>query len=84
MGIGVFSLNLSGCIVAAAPLIMAAGAGVVGLGGFAVYKSVQTTGGGTMQIAFGSKDPKHAVPPPPLPAASTVQHDVLQAQLGHR
>lgn len=72
MGIVVLSVNLSGCIVAAVPIIMAAGVGVVAVAGFAVYKTVQTTGGGTMQIAFGSKDSKHASPPPPLPAVGAV------------
>jgi hypothetical protein len=71
-GIGLLSVNLTGCIVAAVPLVMAAGVGVVAITGFAVYKTVQTTGGGTMQIAFGSKDAKHAAPPPRLPTASTI------------
>ncbi len=70
--IGALCFELSGCIIAAVPVMMAAGAGVVAVGGFAVYKTVQTTGGGTMEIAFGSKDAKHAPPPPPLPGVSTL------------
>jgi hypothetical protein len=72
IGVGAVSVNLSGCIVAAVPLIMAAGAGAVAVAGFAVYKTVQTSGGGSLQIGFGSADPKHPAPPPPLPDVNSV------------
>jgi hypothetical protein len=51
---------------------MAAGVGAVAVTGFVVYKSVQTTGGGSVRIAFGSADPKKAQPPQPLPSAAAV------------
>ena len=72
MGIGALSVNLGGCIVAAVPLLMAATVGVVAVTGFAVYKTVQTTGGGSVRIAFGSKDSKAKSPPPPLPAVASI------------
>jgi hypothetical protein len=50
---------------------MAAGAAGVAATGFVVYKSVQTASGGTVRVAFGSSDPKHAVPPQPLPPPSS-------------
>lgn len=72
IGLCALSVQLSGCIVAAVPLIMAAGAASVAVAGFAVYKTVQTTGGGSVKIGFGSSDPKHPTPPKPLPPANTV------------
>lgn len=67
MGLGVLSLQLSGCLIAAVPLMMAAGAATVAVAGFAVYKTVQTTSGGTVRIGFGASDTKHPLPPKPLP-----------------
>ena len=68
----VMAVSLSGCIVAAIPLIMvAAGAGVA-LTGFVVYKSVQTSGGGNVRVAFGSTEKDKATPPQPLPTARDV------------
>jgi hypothetical protein len=61
------SVTLSGCLIAAVPLVMAAGAAA---GGFAIYKTVQTTSGGSVRISFDSKDAKKASPPPPLPSPS--------------
>jgi hypothetical protein len=72
LGVLLLSVNLSACIVAAVPLIMAAGAVGVAATGFVVYKSVQTTGGGTVRVAFGSNDSKHLEPPHPLPAGASV------------
>jgi hypothetical protein len=62
------SIALSGCLIAAVPLVMGAAAAV---GGFAVYKTVQTVGGGTVRIAFDSKDSKKGSPPPALPAGTS-------------
>ncbi len=61
------SVALSGCLIAAVPLVMAAGAAA---GGFAIYKTVQTTSGGSVRISFDSKDAKKASPPPALPSPS--------------
>jgi hypothetical protein len=61
------SVTLSGCLIAAVPLVMA---GAAAVGGYAVYKTVQTASGGTVRIAFDSKDAKKASPPPPLPSPS--------------
>lgn len=72
IGVGALSISLSGCIVAAVPLIMAAGAAGVAATGFVVYKSVQTTSGGTVRIAFGSADSRRASPPQPLPGGNAV------------
>lgn len=58
----------AGCVVAAVPLVMAASAAVVG---FTVYKTVQTTTGGTVRIAFGDQNGKKA-DAPPLPAVSRI------------
>jgi hypothetical protein len=70
--IGALSISLSGCIVVAIPLLMAAGVGAVAVTGFVVYKSVQTTSGGTVRIAFGSTDAKNATPPQPLPPSPAI------------
>jgi len=72
LGTAVLLVNLQGCVAAVIPLMMAGAVGVVALTGFAVYKTVQTTGGGTMQIEFGSADAKHAAPPAPLPTAGSL------------
>jgi hypothetical protein len=64
---GAMSVTLSGCLIAAVPLVMGAAAAV---GGYAVYKTVQTASGGTVRIAFDSKDSKKASPPPALPTPS--------------
>ncbi len=71
-GLCALSVQLSGCLIAAVPLVMAAGAAGVAVAGFAVYKTVQTTSGGTVRIGFGSSDPKHPTPPKPLPLGTTV------------
>ena len=65
--VGSLSVTLSGCLIAAVPLVMA---GAAAVGGYAVYKTVQTTTGGTVRIAFDSKDAKKASPPPALPSPS--------------
>jgi hypothetical protein len=65
--IGAMSTALSGCLIAAVPLVMAAGAAA---GGFAIYKTVQTTSGGSVRISFNSKDSRKASPPPALPSPS--------------
>jgi hypothetical protein len=70
--VGALSISLSGCIIVAVPLLMAAGVGAVAVTGFVVYKSVQTTSGGTVRIAFGSSDAKKATPPQPFPASPVV------------
>lgn len=71
-GVCVLSASLSGCIVAAVPLVMAAGAVAAGATGFFVYKSVQTKSGGTVRVAYGSRDDKTAQPPAPLPQGRVV------------
>jgi hypothetical protein len=84
--VAAMGVSLSGCIVAAVPLIMAAGAASVAATGFVVYKTVQTTNGGTVRIAFGSTDSKHALPPQPLPAGSVTVAAATQREqvLGER
>lgn len=72
LGVCALSASLSGCIVAAVPLVMAAGAVAAGATGFFVYKSVQTKSGGTVRVAFGSRDDKTAQPPAPLPQGRVV------------
>jgi hypothetical protein len=72
MGVVAMGASLSGCVVAAIPLVMAAGAAGVAATGFVVYKSVQTASGGTVRIAFGSADSKSAAPPQVLPPAASV------------
>lgn len=57
---------LSGCVAAAAPLIPLFTAATVGLTGFTVYKTVQSTNGGSIGIAFPSVDGKES-PPSPIP-----------------
>ncbi len=70
--VAAMSISLSGCIIAAVPIIMAVGAAGVAVTGFVVYKSVQTASGGTVRIAFGSTDAKQATPPPPLTATGAI------------
>jgi hypothetical protein len=65
--VGSLSVTLSGCLIAAVPLVMGAAAAV---GGYAVYKTVQTASGGTVRIGFDAKDAKKASPPPALPSPS--------------
>src|SRR3954467_7381407 len=65
------AFSLTGCIAAAVPLALAVEAATVGVAGFSIYKTVQTTSGGSVQIAFPGKDGKQS-PAQPLPTMRRV------------
>lgn len=55
---------LSGCVAAAIPIMLAATVGATALEGFALYKTVQTSSGGSIKVAFPGKDGKETLPQP--------------------
>lgn len=62
---------LSGCVAAAAPMMMGLTVGMVGLTGFAVHKTVQSGTGGEVAVAFPSTEDGETIPPQTLPP---IQH----------
>lgn len=70
--LGAITASLSGCVAAIPMAMMAAGAGAVAVGGFAIYKTAQTASGGHVKIEFGSSNSKKSTPPKPLPPSSSV------------
>lgn len=61
-----FSIALSGCVAAVVPMVAALDVASIGALGFATYKTVQLSSGGSAQIEFPGTNGKTS-PPPLLP-----------------